>query len=184
VHARDQHVADVAREVEVDVRQRGQLLVEEAPQAELVGNRVDVREAGEVADDRGHARPAPAAGRQQPPRRLAVAHFAGHLAGQLEHVAVQQEEARQPQPADHAQLLLQARSRHVAVARIALLELRGAQLGQLAVGVGVLRPGIAVAEVLGQVEGQALSQAPALGDGVGVLAEALGHPLGRGEHVG
>ena len=33
VHARDQHVADVAREVEVDVRQRGQLLVQEAAEA-------------------------------------------------------------------------------------------------------------------------------------------------------
>jgi hypothetical protein len=31
VHARDQLLADVAREVEVDVRQRGELLVEEAP---------------------------------------------------------------------------------------------------------------------------------------------------------
>ena len=54
VHARDQDLADVAREVEVDVGQRGQLLVEEAPEEELVGDRVDVREPGEVADDRGH----------------------------------------------------------------------------------------------------------------------------------
>ena len=66
VHARDQHVADVAREVEVDVRQRGELLVEEAAEEQLVLDRVDVREPGEVADDRRHARPAPAAGRQQP----------------------------------------------------------------------------------------------------------------------
>ena len=56
VDARDQHLADVAREVEVDVRQRGQLLVEEAPDQQLVGDRVDVREAGQVADDRGDAR--------------------------------------------------------------------------------------------------------------------------------
>ena len=33
VHARDQHLAHVAREVEVDVRQRRELLVEEAPEA-------------------------------------------------------------------------------------------------------------------------------------------------------
>ncbi len=65
VHARDQDLADVAREVEIDVRQRGQLLVEEAAEEQLVGHRVDVREAGEVADDRGHRRPAPATGRQQ-----------------------------------------------------------------------------------------------------------------------
>ena len=36
VHARDQHLADVAREVEVDVGQRGELLVEEAPEQQLV----------------------------------------------------------------------------------------------------------------------------------------------------
>ena len=61
VHARDEHLAHVAREVEVDVRQRGDLLVEEAPEEEVVGDRVDVREAGEVADDRGD-RGAPARG--------------------------------------------------------------------------------------------------------------------------
>ena len=53
VHARDEDLADVAREVEVDVGERGELLVEEAPEEEVVGDRVDVREAGEVADDRG-----------------------------------------------------------------------------------------------------------------------------------
>ena len=65
VHARDEDLAHVAREVEVDVGQRRDLLVEEAPEQQLVGDRVDVREAGEVADDRGHRRPAPAPGRQQ-----------------------------------------------------------------------------------------------------------------------
>ena len=69
VDARDQLLAHVAREVEVDVRQRGDLLVEEAPEEELVGDRVDVREAGQVADDRGDRRAAPAAGRQQRARR-------------------------------------------------------------------------------------------------------------------
>ena len=64
VHARDQHVADVAREVEVDVRQRGQLLVQEAAEEQLVGDRVHVREPGEVADDRRHARAAPTPRRQ------------------------------------------------------------------------------------------------------------------------
>ena len=74
VHARDEHLADVAREVEVDVRQRREVLVEEAAEVQLVGQRVDVREAGEVADDRRHARaPArgPAAGSRAPRRRRA-----------------------------------------------------------------------------------------------------------------
>ena len=111
VHARDQHLADVAREVEVDVRQRGELLVQEAAEEQLVGDRVDVREPGEVADDRRHARPTAAAGRQQAARRLRPAHLRRHLARQLEHVAVEQEEAGQAEVADHAQLLVEPRGR-------------------------------------------------------------------------
>ena len=182
VHAGDQDVADVAREVEVDVGQRGDLVVEKAAQQQLVGDRVDVREAGEVADDRGHARAPPPPRRQQAPRGLRPAHLAGHLARQLEHVAVQQEEARQAEMADHPQLLLQARLR-VGAAGIALLDLEPAQLGELAVGVGILRARVAVAQVLGQVEAQALGQQAALLHRALVLAKALGHALGWGEHV-
>ena len=109
VDARDQDLADVAREVEVDVRQRGELLVEEAPEEEVVGHRVDVREAGEVADDRGHGGAAAAPRRQQRARRVRPAHLDRHLARQLEQVAVQEEEAGQAEPVDHAQLLLEPR---------------------------------------------------------------------------
>ena len=42
VHARDQHLADVAGEVEVDVRHRGRFLVEEAAGEEVGLDRVDV----------------------------------------------------------------------------------------------------------------------------------------------
>jgi hypothetical protein len=42
VDARDQLVADVAREVEVDVRQRGDVLVQEATEAEVGFERIDV----------------------------------------------------------------------------------------------------------------------------------------------
>ena len=114
VDARDQHLADVAREVEVDVGQRRELLVEEAPEQELVGDRVDVAEAREVADDRRDARAAPAAGRQQRarigPRRPAPApaHLHGDLPRELEDLAVQDEEAREAERVDDAQLLLQA----------------------------------------------------------------------------
>ena len=71
VHARDQHLAHVAREVEVDVGQRRDLLVEEAPEQQVVGDRVDVREAGEVADDRRDrgARPRPGGSSERPRRR-------------------------------------------------------------------------------------------------------------------
>ena len=127
VHARDQDRPDVAREVEIDVRQRGQLLVEEAPEEQLVGHRVDVREPGEVADDRGHRGPAPAARRQQRPHRRRPAHLHRHLARQLQQVAVQQEEAGQAQRVDHPQLLLEPRVRGGGVrvaGRVALPQLR------------------------------------------------------------
>ena len=58
--ADDQLLADVAREVEVDVRHGRELVVEEAPEREAVLDRVDVREPGQVADDR--------ADRAAPPR--------------------------------------------------------------------------------------------------------------------
>ena len=109
VHARDQLLADVAREVEVDVGQRGQLLVEKAPDQQLVGDRVDVREPGQEADDRGDARAAAPPGRQQRPGALGAAHLHRHLARQLEHVVVQQEEAGQAQRVDDPHLLLQTR---------------------------------------------------------------------------
>jgi len=42
VHPRDQLLPDVAREVEVDIGQRGQLLVQEPPDQQVVGDRIDV----------------------------------------------------------------------------------------------------------------------------------------------
>ena len=65
VDAGDQLLADVAREVEVDVGRLGDLLVQEAPQEEPVAHRVDVREPGQVADDRADARAAAPAGGQE-----------------------------------------------------------------------------------------------------------------------
>ena len=47
--ADDQLLADLAREVEVDVRYRRELVVDEASEREAVLDRVDVREPGQVA---------------------------------------------------------------------------------------------------------------------------------------
>ena len=129
VDARDQDLADVAREVEVDVRQRGQLLVEEAPEEQVVRDRVDVREAGEVADDRGHRRAAPAPRRQQRARRVGPAHLHRDLARELQQLAVEDEEAGEAEAVDHAQLLLQpgvGRRAVRAALRVALAEQRPA----------------------------------------------------------
>jgi len=55
MHAGDQHFADVAGEVDVDVGQRCRFHVEKATGEELGLDRVDVGEAGQVADDRADA---------------------------------------------------------------------------------------------------------------------------------
>ena len=181
VDAGDQLLADVAREVEVDVGDRGDLLVEEAAGEEVGLDRVDVGEAAEVADDRGDAGAAAAAGRQDGAGGVRAADLDGDLARQLEQVAVQEEEAREAQLADDRELLAQAALGLGAVggAGVAVGEQRVAEDGEVAVGVGVLGAGIAVAELAGEVEGEALGEAQGLGDGLGVVGEAGGH-LGRG----
>ncbi len=64
----DELLADVARKIEVDVRNRVELAVEEAAERELGADRIDVRETGQVADERTHRRAASAARRQRMPR--------------------------------------------------------------------------------------------------------------------
>ena len=70
---------------------------------------------------------------------------------------MEQEEPRQPQRADHLELLLQPSPRLpvLGLARVAVIEPRPADLGQRPVGVGVLRARVAVAEVAGEVEARA-----------------------------
>src|SRR6478752_2190666 len=87
----DQLLADVAREVEVDVRNRGELVVEEAPEREVVRNRVDMREPGEITDDRADRAAASSAGRQEAPGGIAPTHLQGAVAGDLEPLPVEQE---------------------------------------------------------------------------------------------
>ena len=94
--AEDQLLPDVARKVEVDIRDRCELAVQEAAERQLVRDRVDVREAGQVADERAHGRPASAAGRQHVPHRARPAHLEGDLTRELEHFPVEQEEAGKP----------------------------------------------------------------------------------------
>ena len=184
VHARDQHLADVTREVEVDVRHRLDFVVEEAAGEEAVGDRVDVGEAGEVADDRADAGAAAAARRQDRAGVVAAADLGGDVAGQLQQLAVEEEEAGEAEPADRPQLLPEAGLGLGAVGvadGVALVEAGGADLGELAGGGGVAGARVAVAELLGEVEAEALGKANALGDGLGVGGEAGGHRGGRAQ---
>ena len=58
----DQLLADISGEIQVDVGDGADLLVEEAPEGELVADRIDRGEADQVADDRADRRSATAAG--------------------------------------------------------------------------------------------------------------------------
>ena len=106
----DQLLPDVAREVEVDVRDRGELAVQEAPEGEVRRHRIDVREPGQVADDRPDRRAPPAPGRQEAARRAGPADPGRELPRELEHLPVEEEEAGEPELVDQPQLLLEPRA--------------------------------------------------------------------------
>ena len=71
-------------------------------------DRVDVREPGQVADDRADRAAPAAARRQRVPGRARAAHLDGDLAGELEHLPVEEEEAGEPELARSARAPLAA----------------------------------------------------------------------------
>src|SRR4051812_17099348 len=156
-HLDDQLLADVAREVEVDVGDGYELAVEETAKRQPGRNRIHVREPGEVADDRPDGAPSPPARRQEVAWRAPPAHLEGDLTRQLEHLPMKEEETREPELGDERELFSQPGVRLRAElgggVAIALLEGAGANLGQL--HVGRVRPvgevGIAVAELVREV---------------------------------
>src|SRR6478752_326164 len=178
----DQLLADVAREVEVDVRDRGELVVEEAPEREVVRDRIDVREAGEVTDDRADRAAASPSRWQEAAGRVAATHLQGALAGEVEHLPVEQEEPRQVEVVDQRELALEAiarpREQPLVAWWIAVGEGVVADLGKLAdrglVAVGEV--GIAVAELHGEIELELLRDLDGAGGGGRVDA---GEELGR-----
>ena len=181
VHPRDQHLAHVAGEVEVDVRHRLRFLVEEAAGVQARFDRVDVREAGQVADDRADAGAATAAGRHPGAGSVTSPHLRRHLAGQLQQVVVEEEEARELEVADRPQLLVEPGPRFGPGAGrlvpVASTEQVVAEPREVAVGVQVLRLRIAVAELLGQVEAEPVGEAQRLRHRLRVLGEARRHLL-------
>ncbi len=187
-HLYDQPLADIAREVEVDVGDGGELPVEKAAQREAGGDGVDVREPGEVADDGAHRGAAAPARRQGVTSGARAAQVERDLARQLEHLEVEEEEAGELEVGDQPQLFLQALvgSSLVAVrAGVALGERALADAAQLCVGrlVAVGEVGIAVAELLGQVELEASGQLDRARDGRPVFGEAIGHLRGWAENA-
>jgi hypothetical protein len=75
---------------------------------EVVRDRVDVREAGEVADDRADRAAASPPRRQEAARRFPATHLERDLARELEHLPVQEEEPGEPELVDEPELVLEA----------------------------------------------------------------------------
>ncbi len=180
----DQLLADVAREVEVDVGHRVELAVQEPTEREPRRDWVDVRETGQVADERADRAAPSAARRQRVARRVAAAHLPRHVGGELEHLPVEQEEPREPELVDQGELLVEPRTSFSLVAvgaSVARLEGTVAHLGQLGdrglVAVGEVR--VAVAELLREVELEARGELGGALDGLEILWEPLHDRLGR-----
>ncbi len=188
VDALDQPGADVAREVEVDVGQRAHLLVEEAPDQELVLDRVDVREPDQVADDRGNGGATATARRhvRAAARGVRPAHLRGHLPRQLEDLVVDEEEAGEVMLRDQLQLLREPPLRCLTVARlragVALAQPRAADHLQLLPRRpprGEARRGQAVTEILRQVEAAAPRDAHGVRRRLRVVGREARRLLGR-----
>src|SRR3990172_3416424 len=187
VDAQDQLLADIAREVQVDIGHRGHLLVQEAPQEEVVLDRVDVRQPDQVADDRADRGAATAAGRRG---AGAAAHLLRHLVSEPQYLAVDEEEAGQAVALHQRQLLLQPVAHLRGDATVAALRLVVAEPAQVGVRRLALRPfdsaqdrhgavGEAVVQVAREVELASLGDSQRVGEGLRVLCEQLRHLLGR-----
>jgi hypothetical protein len=99
---------------------------------------------------------------------------------------VEQEEAGEAEVADHPELLLEAHAGVLAAAvawRVALLQAHAAELRQVAVGLRALRAGVAISQVLRQVEGDALRHPAGLLHSLRVIGEAEPHLIRRRQRV-
>ena len=169
----DQLLPDVAREVEVDVGHGRELPVQEAAEREPGVHRIDVREPGQVADDRADRAPPPAPRRQQVARRAGAAHLGSHVARQLQHLPVEKEEAGEAELGDQRQL----RRAGVRPPECGAGAARGGtaprrldgrpRASWTSAGVGPIREvRVAVAELVRQVEGEPLGQLDGRADGI------------------
>jgi hypothetical protein len=179
-HGDDELLADVAREVQVDVGHGDELAVEEAAEGEPGGDGVDVGEPGQIADERADRAPASPSRREEVAGRAGAADLERDLARELEHLPVEKEEAGEAELGDERQLLAQARIRAGAQSdgrvAVALFEGMPADAGELDVGrigaVGEVR--IPVAELLGEVELEPLGELGGGAHRIPVVGKARG----------
>src|SRR5262249_58367607 len=110
------------------------------------------------------------------------AHLCGDLAGELQYLPVEEEESGELQLGDQVELLAQACLREPAQSgrAVAILESSEADLAQLPVGrvEAVREVGVAVPELLGQVEREAAGDLGRAQDRVPVVGGAVDHLLG------
>ncbi len=147
-----------------------------------------MREPGQVADERADGRAAPASRRQDVPHRSRPSYLERDLACELQHLPVQEKEAREPELADQRELFLEPRVHALLVSVQSGVALRERALADAAelddrrlVAVGEV--GIAVAELLRQVEAEAVRELDGSRHGVAVVREAVGDIAGCGEHA-
>src|SRR5215213_2012419 len=108
VDAFDQALADLARKVEIDVRDGAHLIVDEPAEHQVVRQRIDVGKSNQVADDRADGGPSPASGREGGGEAIHTADLDRDLPRQLQQIAVEQEKAGKPVSGDQLQFLFQS----------------------------------------------------------------------------
>ena len=158
---------------------------EETSERELVRDRVDVRETGEVTDDRAHRRATAATRREKRAWRVRPAHLARAFACDLEHLVVQEEEPRESEFLDERELAVEssASRRGKPLPLIALTHGRMADRGELVDGrlFAVREIRVAVPKLLGEIELEPLGEDPAPLRSCAIEGEALQHLLGRSQ---
>src|SRR5215216_536973 len=184
--AHDQLLPDVTREVEVDVGNGVELAIDEAPKGKAGVDGIDVREPRQVADDRADGAAAASTRRERVAWRVAAPDLVGDVPRELEHLVVEQEEAREAELVDQLQLFVEPSARAAPVpVGVAIALVEGAiadtrELGNRRFDL-VREVRIAVAELLGQVELAALRDSRRALDGGAVEREAVEDLLRRPE---
>ena len=167
VDTADQLLANLAGEIEIDVRHRREGLVQKAAEEELVRDRIDVRQAEEIADN-GRDGGAAASARQEiaAGASRSAPDVGRDLAREIEEIVIDEKEAAELMMLDQHQFCLEpAHCLRVIerVFRVALLQTGMAQLGEgLGCGraIGPPEVGECVTQIARQIEG-----ATTLGDG-------------------
>src|SRR5215212_1022004 len=148
VDAFDQALTDLARKVEIDIRNGAHLIVDEPAKHQVVCQWIDVGEPDQVADDRADGGPTPASRRKRGREAVHTADLDRDLARKLQQVAIEQEKAGQPVSGDQLQLLLQPLLGGRPVFRVVpAVHLAAADLGEKFIGGPPARCGIARKEV-------------------------------------